>query len=275
MDGPGLVVYDSAMSVLARSTVAVRILYVSSRRGLTWNHPHLAAPYWRFYWNTAGESSVRLPDRAHRLDHRIGYLIPPDTDFAAIAHTVIDHFYIHFVLDAPMASFVPGIFRADSTATLEPLVVATEDALATDANSPQVTLCASALVLAALSAVPHEAFAFMPDVDDSIVRAVALIDHNLAEKISLARIAQSAGCSERSLRRRFSQQFGQSPTAFVATRRIEHACILLHFSDLSVKQIAERCGFTDRYHLTRVFKRERGVGPATFRRMRMEQELRA
>jgi transcriptional regulator GlxA family with amidase domain len=40
----------------------------------------------------------------------------------------------------------------------------------------------------------------------------------------------------------------------------------LHHSALSIEQIAERCGFCDRYHFSRVFQKHREMGPATFRR---------
>ena len=51
-------------------------------------------------------------------------------------------------------------------------------------------------------------------------------------------------------------------------RRIEKASILLHHTDHSIDEIAELCGFGDRYYFTRVFTRQLGLGPAAYRKRR-------
>ena len=66
--------------------------------------------------------------------------------------------------------------------------------------------------------------------------------------------------------RLFRSEVGRSPQAWYMRRRIEEACRLLHHSDLSIEQIAERTGFCDRGHFTRVFRTLRRIGPATFRK---------
>jgi AraC-like DNA-binding protein len=42
---------------------------------------------------------------------------------------------------------------------------------------------------------------------------------------------------------------------------------LLLGTDLLVKQVAERAGFEDPFHFSRVFKRIQGISPAAFQRM--------
>ena len=48
--------------------------------------------------------------------------------------------------------------------------------------------------------------------------------------------------------------------------RIDKACNLLLHTDTSMDIIAEQCGFTDRYHLTKGFGKIKKTSPAVFRK---------
>jgi AraC-like DNA-binding protein len=43
---------------------------------------------------------------------------------------------------------------------------------------------------------------------------------------------------------------------------------LLRFSDLSIKEIADRLGFSDQFAFSKAFKRQRGEAPLDFRSRR-------
>ena len=66
--------------------------------------------------------------------------------------------------------------------------------------------------------------------------------------------------------RYFRQAMGVAPQTYGQIRRIDHACLLLHFSKLSIKQVAEATGFCDRYYFSYTFQKLRGISPAAFRR---------
>ena len=59
---------------------------------------------------------------------------------------------------------------------------------------------------------------------------------------------------------------GRSPGRYINARRIEEACILLDHGEDALEEIAERLGFYDRHHFSKVFKKYRGVSPATYRK---------
>lgn len=44
------------------------------------------------------------------------------------------------------------------------------------------------------------------------------------------------------------------------------ACLMLHHSDKNIDEIAEVCGFCDRFHFSHAFTRSRGNTPGRFRR---------
>jgi AraC-like DNA-binding protein len=66
--------------------------------------------------------------------------------------------------------------------------------------------------------------------------------------------------------RLFRKATGVSPQAYGRRRRIDQACLRLHHSAGSIKEIAEAVGFCDRFHFSRAFKEMRGVSPAEYRR---------
>jgi AraC-like DNA-binding protein len=63
----------------------------------------------------------------------------------------------------------------------------------------------------------------------------------------------------------FQQETGLPPQAWFRRKRLEQACKRLHFSEVSIEEIAEASGFCDRYHFSRAFKNAYAIGPAEYR----------
>ena len=58
---------------------------------------------------------------------------------------------------------------------------------------------------------------------------------------------------------------GRSTKQLILDRVLLEAARLLRFSDLSVKEIADRLGFSDQFAFSKAFKRQRGEAPLDFR----------
>lgn len=82
----------------------------------------------------------------------------------------------------------------------------------------------------------------------------------------LDHLAGVAGCSRAQLCRRFRRAVGCSPLQYVLRLRLEAARDLLLTTGRDIPAIAEDCGFSDRYHLSRAFSARFGMGPAACRR---------
>jgi AraC family transcriptional regulator len=90
---------------------------------------------------------------------------------------------------------------------------------------------------------------------------------HLSDQVTLADIAEVAGCSERHLLREFQKSEGTSPMKYIQNRRIEHAKRLLSQGTLSLAEIAHACGFPYVQHFTTAFGRATGLTPSHYRRL--------
>jgi AraC-like DNA-binding protein len=64
----------------------------------------------------------------------------------------------------------------------------------------------------------------------------------------------------------FKNIFGISPNQYVITKRITMAKRLLRFSDMTLEEISEKCGFYDPSYLNKQFKSSEGLTASEFRR---------
>ncbi len=58
---------------------------------------------------------------------------------------------------------------------------------------------------------------------------------------------------------------------YVSKRRIEQAQYLLRTTDMSIKEISEKIGFSNSDYLTRIFKANLGVTPSVYREEVLKQ----
>jgi transcriptional regulator GlxA family with amidase domain len=128
-----------------------------------------------------------------------------------------------------------------------------------------LSMRALALVHGVLGAVPEEDLV-APRVDPRVAAALARLERGPFRLIPNPVLAHEAQMSTNAFLRLFKAAVGRSPQAHSKVMRIRQACMLLHYSNEGIKEIAEAIGFCDRYHFSRVFKKVRGVSPAQFRR---------
>lgn len=88
----------------------------------------------------------------------------------------------------------------------------------------------------------------------------------LSHEISVDDLAALSGLSRSQLSRLYVRHFNQSPAARLRQLRIEQAKHLLHYSTLSVKEVARVCGFVCANHFSRVYHHATGSSPTAGRR---------
>jgi AraC family transcriptional activator FtrA len=87
----------------------------------------------------------------------------------------------------------------------------------------------------------------------------------LGSPLSVADLAARLNVSTRTLARRFADEFGTSPGAWLLARRVEQARTLLAETDLPVEAIATRVGLGSAVNLRRRFRERTGTTPSAYR----------
>jgi len=99
------------------------------------------------------------------------------------------------------------------------------------------------------------------------VRSVSrFVEEHYAENLRLEQLVTLSGMSKNAFIRAFSHIFNMTPWHYLTTIRLNAVRNLLETTDRLLSEIAVQTGFFDQSHLTRVFKRERGMTPGEYRR---------
>lgn len=102
---------------------------------------------------------------------------------------------------------------------------------------------------------------YSDEVEASIARMAAAPDGS----ISVVGLAERAGLSESALRRRFVRETRMSPYQYYSMLRVNRIKVALAHSHDTLASIATQFGFTDAFHLSRVFKQYTGLSPSDWR----------
>src|SRR6478736_10353760 len=98
-----------------------------------------------------------------------------------------------------------------------------------------------------------------------LLRARDLADARYFEPLGVDDLARAAGLSRAHFSREFRQAFGESPHAYLLTRRLERAAALLRGTDRSVADICLSVGLQSIGSFTTSFTRTYGRSPTAYR----------
>lgn len=96
-------------------------------------------------------------------------------------------------------------------------------------------------------------------------RVLDHVEAHLGAELTLAELAATACLSTFHFSRCFKRAVGVGVQRYVARRRVERARAMLRRTEEPLADIAQRLGFADQSHFTKVFRRETGDTPARFR----------
>jgi AraC-like DNA-binding protein len=98
-----------------------------------------------------------------------------------------------------------------------------------------------------------------------LLRARDLADARYFETIGVEDLARAAGLSRFHFSREFRKAFGESPHAYLLTRRLERAAALLRGTDRRVAEICFAVGLRSVGSFTTSFTRTFGLSPTAYR----------
>ncbi|GAB2826480.1 helix-turn-helix domain-containing protein [Actinocorallia aurea] len=96
-------------------------------------------------------------------------------------------------------------------------------------------------------------------------RVMRRLDQNLAARYDLAALADAFHVSTRTLLRRFADETGQSPLAYLQSARVRRACHLLETTDQTVAAVSAAVGYRDPGTFAALFAHRTGRRPREYR----------
>jgi PAS domain S-box-containing protein len=97
-------------------------------------------------------------------------------------------------------------------------------------------------------------------------KTVDFLQKNYGKSITTPLLAKKAAMSVSQFERRFRRAFGSSPRQYLLKLRISGAAKLLSISNLTISEIAQKCGFYDQAHLCRNFAKLMKQTPSDYRK---------
>ena len=104
---------------------------------------------------------------------------------------------------------------------------------------------------------------FMPDF---IKATLKVIENEFTSDLSMDLLAEKAGVSKFHLAREFKRYIGSTIHEYLILTRLSHSKELLKYSNKSVEQVAEECGFHHTSHFIRIFREHEKCTPLRYRK---------
>ncbi|AKU97858.1 Transcriptional regulator, AraC family [Labilithrix luteola] len=96
------------------------------------------------------------------------------------------------------------------------------------------------------------------------------LDERLDEVVRMADLVEATGLSTSHFSRAFKRAYGEKFSAYVIQCRLTRAKKMMLATDCSIGAVAVACGFSDQPHFNRLFRREEGISPRAWRKLRAD-----
>ncbi|MFB9148257.1 GlxA family transcriptional regulator [Roseovarius ramblicola] len=177
-------------------------------------------------------------------------------------------------LTGTLSEFSNGIITAAGRAATAELLIGL---LARELPVSEITEIGRHLLLPSIrtssSTQPFAPEAFHKFYDKTVADVLTIMEDNLSDPLSIARIANQVDTSQRCLERRFRAAFGTSPGQYYRKLRAGRAHHLIQSTRLPLVDIAAATGFGSSSTLATAFRKTYGITPSEFRGKHKERVL--
>ena len=106
--------------------------------------------------------------------------------------------------------------------------------------------------------------------DGSVIaqQILAELDKAIDGTVSIEEICSKLFISRSKLIREFKTHYHVTPHAYLISRKIDFAKMLLQNTTHSIKSISTHLGFADEHYFSNIFKKKTGISPSEYRRSR-------
>ena len=225
----------------------------------SWNAQNCIMPFWVLWYNFEPGNSCQLRDKRVHLDPGKIFLIPPHTFYSGEFYTEVPHFYVWFKTSGCFSSPRHEVLELPA----EPFKKRIEEALV-PGNRQIFTLYT--LISELLCSIPGEFFNLQSVSTKAlnIEKALHFINQHDGD-VTNEQIAAHLHLSRTRLLHLFKEAVGISPQKYCGQIKMLFAEQLLK-AGKSIQTVADACGYADRYHFSKDFKRFHQVPPGKWQR---------
>ena len=108
-------------------------------------------------------------------------------------------------------------------------------------------------------------------IPDKLATIISYIESNYWQNITVADLSGVGNISESALYKLFTSSLSESPKQYIRKRRMFHASTMLINSDKSIADIAIENGFYDPFYFSKEFKKDFGLSPSEYRKIKNEK----
>jgi AraC-like DNA-binding protein len=258
-----------------------------------WECNDLSVPFWRIYHNAVSGSTITYSGERIALNENVILIIPPNTAFSSrLKHRSnnqdesikgrkfradddtgrlkalqkVDHLFIHFSLGYPLDLANTGIVQLQLNETTRSLLQCIKAACIDDTiTSYQECLRTKMLVSHCITQLPATAWA-LENTDHRIMKAIRYIEQHFQSGINNEQLAELTSMATNSFARLFKSCTGIPVQQYILKLKVQAACNLLHHTQKSFDEISFECGFSDRHHFSKIFKKVLKMNPSGYKR---------
>ncbi|MFW6269361.1 MAG: AraC family transcriptional regulator [Bacillota bacterium] len=108
---------------------------------------------------------------------------------------------------------------------------------------------------------------------NQLSQILSFIERNYNKSISVSEMADMINFSKRHFTRIFKEQYGLSPQQYIIQCRLNHAAELLKNTDLTIKCISSKCGYSNYSHFSKLFKKKYGISPGKYKNFKQDKSF--
>lgn len=225
-----------------------------SRKGGTRIFVH-AHEYYELVYYCSGDGMSTVEKDGCKIASNVCAVIPPHKQHEEYHLKDSRVFCIGFYCDAPLCAGVYKDVHGELYATVRSIVAEIRDQLPSYKEMVSLKLQELVLQLLRLQEAPSK-----PGMKN-FEYAVSYIAQNFHEKIILQDVAKQLHLSYDYFQHRFKELMGESPQQFLIRKRLEAAERMLMEENISITEIAQRCGFSNSAQFSAMFKQSRKKTP--------------
>jgi AraC-like DNA-binding protein len=283
--------------LLGHSFSLLHVDYV--RLNEKWNYPNVISPYFRIYYIDEGEGYISTKQERIKLEQGFLYIIPSFTLCHLSCNNYLSQYFLHFFEESGDGTSIfennrkvikvnaseidvvnfrklleinpgRGINRSDNPMVYEKNAYYKSYQELNYTISDCVFFETQGIVLQLISRFLYSRQFKGSNIDpvpSKILDAARYIQLNLNENITVNHLAGRANLHQDYFSRLFFKYTGQRPLAYLHEKRIERAQYLIATTTLSFSAIAEKTGFENLPHFSKVFKGVTSLTPGQYKKL--------